>query len=307
MFSLGMPVAIGYGLGILRDILALALDGHHAVDAPVALEDIGLDGQMRLVLGMEAAFGHHRGGLEELGRILAFEEGLLHVEVGQVLLQLDGVGHHRFGEGHVRGQDLEILLDLLGSRPGILLGIGRDQRHHVTAAADLLAGDDRELREAFALRAGHVQWAGHVVGALDILGGHDLDDAGHGFGFAGVDAEDVGVIGLGEHHGQEGGAVGHRQRDIIAIVGKARHLRESGRPGMPRPVDLRLAGEVVGDVLHRGFTAHDLGGRHHGIHKRLVAGAAADVVVLLEPSAHLVPRGRGVRGQQSISGDDETG
>ena len=70
---------------------------------------------------------------------------LLHVEVGHALVELDGVGHDRFGEGHVGRQDLEVLLDLLGGRAGVLLGVGGHQGHHVAAPADLLAGDDREL------------------------------------------------------------------------------------------------------------------------------------------------------------------
>ena len=78
-------------------------------------------------------------------------------------MELDGVGHHGFGEGHVGRQDLQILLDLLGRRAGVLLGVGRDQRHNVAAPADLLAGDDGELRDARALLARYVRRAGHVV------------------------------------------------------------------------------------------------------------------------------------------------
>ena len=83
--------------------------------------------------------------LEELGGVLAFEDRLLHIEVGQRLVELDGVGHGRFGEGHVGRQHLQVLLDLLGGRAGVLVGVGGDQGDHVAAAADLLAGDDREL------------------------------------------------------------------------------------------------------------------------------------------------------------------
>ena len=113
----------------------------------------------------------------------------------------------------------------------------------------------------FAFLTGHVHRAGHVVGALDVLGGQDLDDAGHLLGFGGVDADDVGVMGLGEDHGQMGGAFGHLLGHVVAVVGQTGDLGQSGRPGMPGAVDLGLAGEVVGDVGHGGFAAHDLGGR----------------------------------------------
>ncbi len=103
------------------------------------------------------------------------------------------------------------------------------------------------------------------------------------------------------------GARGHLQLDVVAVVGESGDLGKSGRPGMPGAVDLRLAGKVVGDVLHGGFATHDLGSRHHGIHQGLVPGAAADVVVLLKPSPDLLPGGRGVLGKQSIGGDDESG
>ena len=148
-----MPHAMATASLLSVDGLALALDGQHAVNAPVSLNDIGLDGQMGLMLGMEAALGDKGGFLEHLGGVSALEDGLLHIEVGQALVELDGVGHHSLGEGHVSGQDLQILLDLLGGSAGMLLGVGRDQSHDIAASADLFAGDDGELRDAFALLA----------------------------------------------------------------------------------------------------------------------------------------------------------
>ena len=147
-------------------------------------------------------------------------------------------------------------------------------------------------REALALGARHVQRTGQVVGALDVLGGQHLDDAGHLLGFTGVDAEDVGVVGFGKHDGEVGDALGHLQRHVVAVVGQTGDLGEGRRPGMLRAVDVLLALEVVGDVGHGLLAAHDLSGRHDGVDQGLVAGAAADVVVRLEPSAHLFTGGR---------------
>ncbi len=134
---------------------------------------------MGFMLGMEAPLNDDGGVLDEVGRVFTFEDRLLQIEVGDGLVDLDGIGHHRFGEGEVVRQDLQVLLHLLGRSPGLFLGLGGHQGHHVAAAADLLAGDDRELPDAGALLPSDVTLHGHVVGALDVLGGHDLDDARH--------------------------------------------------------------------------------------------------------------------------------
>ena len=117
-------------------------------------------------------------------------------------------------------------------------------------------------------------------------------------GFGDVDADDVRVMDFGKDDGQVRDALGHLQGHIVAVVGETGDLGEGGRPRVPRPVDLLLALEVVGDVVHGGFAAHDLGCRHHRVHQGLVSGAAADVVVLLEPGADLFARGRGVLGKR---------
>ena len=130
---------------------------------------------------------------------------------------------------------------------------------------------------------------------------------GMALGFGGVDADDVGVMDLGEHDRQMGDALGHLQCHVIAVVGQAGDLGEGGRAGMPGAVDLGLAVEVVRDVFHGGLAAHDLGGGHDRVDQRLVAGAAADVVVFFEPVAHVFTGGRGILRQQPVGGDDEAG
>ena len=108
------------------------------------------------------------------------------------------------------------------------------------------------------------------------------------------------MVSLGQHDGQVGDALRHLQGDVIAVVGQAGDFGQSGRAaGWRGPVDLRLALEVVGDVGHGLLAAHDLGGGHDRVHQGLVARAAADVVVVLEPVAHLFAAWGGVLGQQA--------
>ncbi len=284
----------GESLPGLAEVVRLALESQHAVGAPVALEGVRLDGEMRLVLRVEAALGRDRSVVEDVGRVLALEDRLLHVPVGNAGVDLDGVGHDGFRIGEVDRQDVQVLLDLLGRRPGVLLGVGRDQSHHVAAPADLLVGDHRELPGGGASLPRDGALHGQAVGALDVLAGEHLDDARHGFGFGGVDADDVGVVSLGQHHGQVGGAGRHLQGDVIAVVGQAGDLGQGGGARAAGAVDLGLALEVVGDVGHGLLAAHDLGGGHDGVHQGFVAGAAADVVVVFEPRAHVFARRRGV-------------
>ena len=168
---------------------------------------------------MEAALGDDRRVLEELGGVVAFEDRLLQIEVGDALVELDGVGHGRFGEGQVVRQHVEVLLDLLGGRTGVVAGVGGDQGDHVAPPEHLLARNDRKLAGAGALLPRHMTLDGHVVGALDVLGGHDLDDARHGLGFSGVDRQDVGVMSLRQHDGEVGDTVGHLQGHVVAVVG----------------------------------------------------------------------------------------
>ena len=91
------------------------------------------------------------------------------------------------------GQDLKILLDLLGCLAGMFLGVGCHNRDAVAALADLFAGDDGELCDALALDARHNRGTFQVVGALDVLGGQDFDDAGHFLSFRRVDADNFRV------------------------------------------------------------------------------------------------------------------
>ena len=48
--------------------------------------------------GVETALDHDGGIVEQFGGVVALEDGLLHVPVGYALVDLDRVGHDRFGK-----------------------------------------------------------------------------------------------------------------------------------------------------------------------------------------------------------------
>ena len=119
---------------------------------------------------MEAPFRDKFRVFKDLSRVLSLVDGLLYIEVGQVVVQWDSVRHNRLGERHIRGQNLKILLDRFGGRAGVLLRVGDDDGQTVAAFVDFLAGDNGERRDAAALDARYEWRAVEIVGALDVLG-----------------------------------------------------------------------------------------------------------------------------------------
>ena len=103
---------------------------------------------------------------------------------------------------------------------------------------------------------------------------------------------------FGDDDGKISGAFGHLQLDIIAVIRKAGDLYQRSGSGMRGTVDFLLAGEIIGNVFHGGFAAHDLGGSHYGVDERLVAGAAADILMLLEPFTNIFTGGSWIFSQQ---------
>ena len=84
----------------------------------------------------------------------------------------------------------------------MLFRVGGDQRDNFAAAVDLFAAMTGNSRMPWAFMRGWICGTGRLLVALDVLGGHDLDDAGHFFGFGGIDADDFCMMDLGEDDGQ---------------------------------------------------------------------------------------------------------
>ena len=143
---------------------------------------------------------------------------------------------------------------------------------------------------------------------LTSLRGDDLHHAGHLERLGVVDALDVGVRHQRHHHREMQGVLGHQRGHVGAVVRESARAGDAALPPREaRSVELAVLRHGVRDVVHGGLAAHDLGGLHDGVDEGLVAGAAADVVVLLEPVAHIVSRRRRVGVEQALGRDDEAG
>ena len=100
---------------------------------------------------------------------------------------------------------------------------------------------------------------------------------------------------------------GHLESKVSTVLCLACHLGNTCAPRHAGAPDAAVLGFLPGDVVNGLFAAHDGGSVHDCVNKVLVACAAADVVVLLEPVAHVFPGGREVFLQKLVGGNDEAG
>ena len=112
---------------------------------------------------------------------------------------------------------------------------------------------------------------------------------------------------LGLHEGEVQGVLRHHMRIIVAVFGSTGNLGNGGAAGHTGTPDAAVNRLVPGDGVGAQIAAHNSGGVHDGINDRLVARAAAHVVVLLEPVTHFLAGRLRIFLQQSISGNDEAG
>ena len=294
--------AVGYHGHVQVDAYALGVDGQHAVLVYVGVAVVRLEVQVRLPRAVALDLDDVRRGVEvEVGALDAV--GLV-VGVRGAGVDLDGVGRQGLGHAHVGRQDLEIDLDRLRRLARMRLGVRRDYRYRVAVLEDLLIAEDGAV-PAVAL----VVERQHDKAVYPVLAGHvlrrdDLEDAGHLLGLGGVDALDVRVGDLGLHQGQAQGALRHGQGLVGAEVPGAGDLHRRGRPGIGRAGDDVLGG-LEEQILLAHLAAHDGRGGHRRVDERLVAGAAAEVAVLVEPVANLLPRRVRVLLEQHLRADDE--
>ncbi len=148
---------------------------------------------MRLVLGVEAPLNRKVGVVKRLVCDLALKYRRLHVDVRDIGVELNRRRHGCLGKRLVRGQNLKLLFYELRGCARMLTRIGRNEGYDVAAALDLLACDNRELRNALALLPGDAGRSRHDVCALDILGCHDLKHSRSLFGLGNIDVNYIRV------------------------------------------------------------------------------------------------------------------
>ena len=211
-------------------------------------------------------------------------------------MDLDGVGSHGVKRVHVGGQLFDLHLDGVGRGAGMGLGVGGDDGDGIAELEDLVRAEDRALEAVGLVVLGqHDQTVDLVrsAGGKDVLVGDDLHDAGHLLGLRGVDGLDVGVgnLGLGQSQTQ---TAGHLQRVVGAEVPGAGDLLGGGGTDVLRALDA-VAGGLEDQVFLAHLAAQHGSGGHGGVDEGLVAGAAAEVALLVEPVA------------QDLGADDEAG
>ena len=111
---------------------------------------------------------------------------------------------------------------------------------------------------------------------------------------------------VGLHKRQTRRAFGHLERVVRAEVPSAHDLRHRGGTHELGAHDL-VADGLKEQVFLLHFAAHHLGGVHHGVHQRLIARAAAKVLVIVEPLANLLAGGGWVLSKQRLGAHDEAG
>ena len=229
-------------------------------------------------------------------------------DVGSAGVDLNGVGSHGVERAHVGGQLFDLNLHGVGGGAGVSLGVGRDDGDGVTELEDLVGAEDRALKAVGLVVLGQHDQTVDLVGAAggeDVLVGDDLYDAGHLLGLGNVDVLDVrvGDLGLGQGKAQ---AAGHLERVVSAEVPGARDFLGGGGTNVLAALD-GVAGGLEDQVFLAALAAQDGGGSHGGVDQGLVAGAAAEIALLVEPVANLFAGGIGIVLEQDLRADDEAG
>jgi hypothetical protein len=176
-----------------------------------------------------------------------------------VVVDQDGV----FGEGlagvGVDGQGLVFDLDAFEGFDGVALGVGDDGGDVVADVADFFDGHGGDVADVVAVE-------GFAVAA-----GDDLDDAGHFFGFGGVDGEDFGV---GEVGVEDGGVEEAGEADVVEVLGFADDLGDGvgAGEGLADVFEFRHGGAPCGSGS--GMEQKDNTGRGAGNRKGLVCAGA---------------------------------
>ena len=96
-----------------------------------SLAHVSLNGEVGLMLGVEAALCYVRRIFKNLCYVLTLYNGLLNVEVWHRIVYLHGAGGKCLRSGHVVGENLKVLLYKLGSGAGVLYAVSGNKSHAV--------------------------------------------------------------------------------------------------------------------------------------------------------------------------------
>ena len=303
----GHAYAVGYHGHMQVDADGLGMDGDHSVLVYIGIAAVRLQMQVGLA-GAVGMYLYHVGcGIKVEVRPLD-AVGLV-VGVGSAGVDLYGV----LGDGvhgvHVSGQFFYVHHHRIGGGSGVGLGIGGHYGYGVAELEYLLVTEHRAVPAvALVVQRQHDQAVYPVLaaGGYDVLGGDDLGYAGHLLGGGGVHGFYESVAHLGLDQGQAQRALRHLQGIVSAEVPGAGDLL-GGRGSDVLGAHNGVAGGLEDKVFLADLASNDSGGIHDRIHQGLIAGAAAEVAVLVEPVPYLLTGGGGVVVQQHLGADDKAG
>ena len=285
----------------------LGMYGEHTVLIDIGIATVRLQVQMGLAGAVGLNFHHIGCGIKV--KVRAFDTVGFVIGVGNAGMDLNGVLRNGIHGVHVSGQLFNVHFYRIGSGSGMGFGIGGHNGDGVTELENLLITQNRTLPAiGFVVQRQHDKTVDAVLstGCHNILGGDDLEHTGHFFGFGCINALDIGMADLCLNQGQTQGVGGHLQGIVRAKVPSAGDLLGGGGTDVLSAYNGILRG-LKDQVLLGDFPTNDPGCIHDRINEGLIAGAAAEIPVLLEPVSYLLPGGRGIVVQQNLGGHNKTG
>ena len=287
----------------------LGVNGNHAVLVYVAVAAVGLKVQVRLTRAVALYLDLLCVGDAVPIKVGSLDAVRLVEDVGYAGVNFNSVRLLRVHGVHVGGKLLDLHLDGVRSGAGVRLGVRRDDGYCIAELEYLVRAEHGTLKAVGLVVLGEHDKTVYLVGAAcgkNILIGDDLKDAGHLLGLGGIDALDVGVRYRGLREGEAKRILGHLERFVGAEVPSAGDLLRGGGTDVFRALDA-VSGGLEYKILLAHLTAHDGGSRHCSVDKGLIAGAAAEVAVFVEPVAYLLAGRVRVLVEQHLGADDEAG
>ena len=282
----------------------LGVEAHLAFIIDIPESDVRLDGHLGLTAKIVLAF-HNIGGFfhDRLG-VLTLDQILGEVDVRGAGVDLDGVRSHGRRCVHVVRKYFQVELHQLSGGIGMLFCIGNYDGNGVPILVNLIVTENRAV-PAVTLVGGEGYQTGDAVFALDVLVGDNLDHAQRLLCRGGIDPLDVGMGHIGIREGGVESAFGELAGLVVAEIPETADLGNGCGTRIACSVHSAVRRSLVFKGGYGHLTAENLGGVHNGVGDGDVTGAAAGILVLVEPVTHFFTGRVRVGIEERLGGDDK--